>query len=228
MLKRDWFAEGFKNRFPILALVLAYSLVYFPINRYLMDKGGWVADIELIDGNMPLIPIFVVPYIIGLLMIGIFPLWATFKLPRDLYQEYIVALLVVMTMGFSLWLLVPAYVIKEPITETGFFADLLRGFHTGDDTTGVHNAIPSSHVYYVTIATLFFIQWRRRLIVPLLIFAVLNALSTMFTHQHYILDVLAGFGVTALAYGITNVWLIPYIRREEVRHGIRKLHLLKE
>jgi len=221
MLKRDWFGDTFRSRIPILLLVYGIQLLYFPINIYLQNKGGFKADIASIDGNMPLLPIFVVPYYMGL---GSLPIWhavAAWKFPRDLFQKYIVAFLTVMLVGFSLWLLFPAYVSKDPITGNGFFTDILKNLHDGDDQYGNHNAIPSSHVYYVTIAVLFYIQRFRKWTIPLLTFAVINALSTMFTHQHYFLDVITGFINTYFGYLLATRVFVPRIQQMEFRHGIR-------
>ena len=221
MLKRDWFGESFRSRIPILLLVYGIQLLYFPINIYLQDKGGFKADIASIDGNMPLLPIFVVPYNLGLVSLPIWHVVAAWKFPRDLFQRYIVAFLTVMITGFLLWLIFPAYVEKEPIEGSGFFTDILKSLHDGDDQYGNHNAIPSSHVYYVTIAVLFYIQIFRKWIPALLTLAVINALSTMFTHQHYFLDVLTGFINTYFGYVLATRVLVPWIQGLEWRHGIR-------
>jgi membrane-associated phospholipid phosphatase len=222
MLKRDWFGETFRSRIPILLLVYGIQLLYFPINMYLQDKGGFKADIASIDGNMPLLPIFVVVYYMGLASLPIWHAVAAWKFPRDLFQKYIVAFLTVMITGFLLWIIFPAYVEKDTIEGSGFFTDILKNLHDGDDQYGNHNAIPSSHVYYVTIAVLFYIQIFRKWIPALLTIAVINALSTMFTHQHYFLDVITGFMNTYFAYALATRILVPWIQQMESRHGIRR------
>lgn len=219
MLKRDWFGNTFRERIPLVAFLLAWQCWYFVINQYLKDKGGFVADLDVIDGNMPLLPIFVIPYLLGLSMMPIFTLFAAWKFPRDLFQRYAIAFFAIMCIGYTLWLIFPAYVVKEPIEGSGFFTDLLKRLHSGDDDYGTHNAIPSSHVYYVTIAICYYISWNRKLFIPGIIFATFNALSTMFTHQHYFLDVIAGWVQTVGVYYLAERVLVPYVRDLEHRRG---------
>jgi membrane-associated phospholipid phosphatase len=220
--KRDWFSGTFKQRLPLVLALLTYQTLYFPINRYLADKGGWVADIEIIDGNMPLIPIFVIPYVLGFILMPLFPLIAAWKFPRPLFQEYMVAFFLAMTLGFTIWLLLPAYVVKQPIEGSGFFLGLVKRLHGGDDTYGTHNAIPSSHVYYISLAMIYYIRYNPRLFWPMTTFAILNALSTMFTHQHYLLDVLAGFGMTWAVWRVAHDIATPKVQAFEVKHGLVK------
>jgi len=207
MFKRDWFGETLRERIPILIFTLAFLSVYGIINQYLSGKGGFVASIAAIDGNMPLLPVFVVPYVVGIPLIGLFPLFAAWKFPRDLFRRYLLGLYTVMLIGYTIWLLFPAYVVKEPIDGEGLFTNWVKMLHDGDDTYGTHNAIPSSHVYYITIAMCYYIQYDKRLVKPFILFAIVNALSTMFTHQHYFLDVLAGLLVTWVAFAVSSWWV---------------------
>lgn len=218
MFKRDWFGGGFKERLPVMLFMQAFMLLYFPINQFNATRGGFVPRLDAIDGAMPLMPIFVVPYAIGFAMMGGFPFLASIIMPRALFQQYMLGLFTVIVIGFSIWLLFPAYVIKAPIEGSGFFTDLLKMLHDGDATYGTHNAIPSSHVYYITLATLYFVQLGRRWFWPMTAFAIVNALSTMLTHQHYFMDVLAGFAVTIIAFQVSRRLLVPYVRKLETRY----------
>jgi membrane-associated phospholipid phosphatase len=222
MLNYDWFGNNLRERIPLVAFLLTWQTLYFVINRYLADKGGWVADIEAIDGNMPLIPVFAVPYILGLGLMPFFTITAAWKFPRDLFQRYAIAFFIIMTLGFAIWLLFPAYVVKEPVEGSGFFRDMVKKLHGGDDSYGTHNAIPSSHVYYVTIAMCYFILWKptRPMFIFGVTFAVINALSTMLTHQHYLLDVLAGWLQTIVVFELTERVIVPYLRKEDT--GLKK------
>ena len=222
MFKRDWFGEGFRTRIPTLIFIFLMLSLYFPINRYLNDKGGFVAHLDSIDGNMPLLPVFVIPYVLGFGMIGLMPIYAAWKFPRQLFQQYMTALFTIMVIGFTIWIVLPAYVVKEPVVGDGFFRELNRMVHNNDSTYGTHNAIPSSHVYYVTIGMCYYLLYNRRLAVPLAAFAVMNALSTMFTHQHYFLDVVAGFLLTIPVYELTQHVTVPYLQKLEQQYGRRK------
>lgn len=209
----DWFGEGLRQRLPVLGFLLVFQWLYFPINQ--IHEGGFTANIPEIDGNMPLIPVFVVAYVASILMMPVFPLFAAWKFPRELFREYMVAFFAIMVMGYLLWILIPAYVEKQPIQETGFFADRLRDLHEGDEGYGTHNALPSSHVYYMTLAVCYYILYNKKLFWPGVLFAAVNGLSTMFTHQHYFLDVLAGLLLTWVTYWLTRHVLVPALVKWE-------------
>ena len=218
--KRDWFSGGLLGRLPLVGFLLTFQALYFPINWFLADKGGFVADIEAIDGNMPLLPIFVIPYVSSLLMLPLFVTVAAWKFPRELFQEYMIAFFTIMVFGFCIWLLFPAYVVKEPIEGSGFFLDMVKQLHGNDSNYGTHNAIPSSHVYYVTLPMMYYLRYNPKLAIPFMIYAVVNALSTMFTHQHYLLDVVAGWAMVPLAYALSRYMLTPFVQRWEAQSDL--------
>ncbi|MFP4322412.1 MAG: phosphatase PAP2 family protein [Anaerolineales bacterium] len=218
-MKRDWFGETFIQRIPLLIIIFSMMMLYFPINQFNAGRGGVVPRIEAIDGQMPLIAIFVVPYVVGFWAMGLFPLLAAIVFSRSLFQEYMMALFLVVMVGFFFWLAFPAYVEKAPIEQEGFWVDMVKLLHDGDESYGTHNAIPSSHVYYITLAMIYFARHGRRWVLPIAAFAVINALSTLFTWQHYFLDVLAGFALCAVVYTITDKWVIPPLRRLEANQA---------
>lgn len=209
----DWFGDGLRQRLPLLVFLLAFQCLYFPINQ--IHEGGFTANIPAIDSKLPLIPEFVVAYVMSILLMPLFPLYAAWKFPRELFREYMVAFFAIMVMGYTLWILIPAYVEKQPVKETGYFANMVEELHEGDEGYGTHNALPSSHVYYMTLAICYYILYNKKLFWPGVIFAAINGLSTMFTHQHYFLDVVAGLLLTAVAYELSKWVLVPALVKRE-------------
>src|SRR5688572_13648963 len=91
-LKRDWFGETFRQRLPLLMFLIGFQMLYWPINQFLSAQGGGTnVGIPAIDGNMPLLPAFAIPYGLGFAVMPLFPLIAAFKFPRRLFQEYMIA-----------------------------------------------------------------------------------------------------------------------------------------
>ena len=83
-----------------------------------------------------------------------------------------------------------------------------------------HNYLPSLHVAFVTICVRVLMRyrgWRERAIV--LVWGGAIVVSTLLTHQHYLLDVITGFmlGWIAVSVGYDR-WRQPSIAGEEQRH----------
>jgi membrane-associated phospholipid phosphatase len=142
---------------------------------------------------------------------------AAWFLPRQLFQAFAVSFFIIMLIGFTIWIVFPAYVIKAPFTPGNIFDEWTRDLHIRDRDYGNHNALPSSHVYYITLLLYFFARkWPRGWFLWVTL-AVINAWSTMLTHQHYFLDVLAGFVLTIFVLWITYNMILPPLRRSEQR-----------
>jgi membrane-associated phospholipid phosphatase len=219
---RDWFGNTLRERWPLLLFIIAFQSLYFPINQIV--SGGVHLYIPQIDGEMPRLSIFVIPYAMGFVLMPLFPIIAAWKFSRQVFQEYAIAFFAIMVIGFTIWLLFPAYIVKHSFEPNGFFDDLLYNLHDGDSTYGTHNSFPSSHVYYVTLAMVFF--WRKwpKQWVIWGTFTVVNAVSTLFTLQHYFVDVVSGFALTWFVIWLTRTHLLPIIRRREVQFGVADIH----
>lgn len=215
---RDWFGNSLRERWPLLLFLLAFQSLYFPINQIV--SGGVHLYIPQIDGAIPRLSIFVIPYAMGFTLMPIFPLIAAWKFPRQLFQEYAIAFFAIMCIGFTIWLVFPAYIVKHSFEPEGFFDHLLYSLHDGDSSYGTHNSFPSSHVYYITLAMVYL--WRKwpKQWMTWVTFTFTNAVSTLFTHQHYFVDVLSGLVLTWLAIWLTRRYLLPFIRRREVQFGV--------
>jgi len=133
---------------------------------------------------------------------------------RVLFREYMVSLCVVTLLGYAGYLLVPAvgpYVYQASLFPTR----LPGGEHTHlfieqiDSLKGVaRDCFPSMHTAHTTVVLAFAWRWSRRVFYAYLPMAVGLYVSTLYLRMHYVVDVLAGFAVSALA-----VWLGPRIER---------------
>lgn len=214
----DLFSQGLKTRWRIVAILALIQTLYFPINQ--LHSGGVTLDLDFLDGAMPRVSYFVIIYQLGLVYIGAANLIAAITLPRDLFQKHIIAFLFVMLIGFSIWIIFPALVEKKPFTPNGFFDEILHSLHDSDDDFGTHNAFPSSHIYYVTVGLFFLSQRFKKQWFWFGLVAFLNAMSTMLTHQHYFIDILAGFILTWFGIWMTLRFFAPTVQRFEIQRGI--------
>ena len=79
----------------------------------------------------------------------------------------------------------------------------MRGIH---ESWGRYSALPSGHVYITTLLALLFTRWYPRLRTPWTLIVVTVSLSTLFTAQHYLLDVLGGYLVALAGYSFGLWW----------------------
>ena len=191
------------RRLPILLIPLFIQLLYVPLNRFL---HGGTMPVTPFDELIPLWPIWGIPYILALpIWIGSF-LWAGAKMPNDLFKAFVLAACSIMTFAMIVFLVFPTYVQRPVVIGQGFGANLIRFIYSNDDA---YNALPSGHVYITTLIMLFWSRWlpRYRFVWILLWTAIL--LSTLFTRQHYLLDVAAGAALAAIGYYIYMRTICP-------------------
>lgn len=210
--------EKWRQRWPFLAFIILLQLLYFPLNQ--KSTTGIRLDLPIIDGVMPLVGEFVVIYVAGIVFFcaGAFIMAAI--LPQRLFQAYVLTHLTVMLTGFLFWLVIPAYVYKAPFVPENQFDIWTQNLHVSDSDYGNQNAFPSSHVYYITVL-LFFItkRWPKTWFVCAL-FSVLNVWSTLLTHQHYILDAIAGLALTYAGIWVTYRVYFPKLAEWEKEKAI--------
>lgn len=193
-----------RTRIIWLLIPLGMQLLYFPLNRY--STGGIAPSIPL-DAYIPVWPVWVVPYVLTLpWWIGFF-LWAAFSMDESLYRPFVIAESLAILCGITTFALFPTYVIRPNVTGTGLTWDWLKMLYASDN---VYNALPSGHAYVTTIIVIFWWRWKPKLRWLWLSVEAIVLLSTLFTHQHFLLDLGAG---VVLAFGV--VLLVHWLRSAE-------------
>jgi len=92
------------------------------------------------------------------------------------------------------------------VIDEGFFAWSLQFIYDSDRP---YNCFPSLHVAYAFLAALTCYRIHRGLGIAALVYAALIGISTLYTKQHYVVDVVAG---ALLAYVAYLVFLRSYAR----------------
>jgi membrane-associated phospholipid phosphatase len=113
-------------------------------------------------------------------------------------------------LGATTFVFFPTYVKPASLEGSDMFSLLLRAFHEG---WGRYAALPSGHVYITTLLALFYSRWYPRYKSLWILILVIVSLATLFTGQHYILDVLGGY-LVALAGYYFGLW---WTRRQETQ-----------
>lgn len=204
------------KRLLLLLLACCIQTIYIPTSNGL--SGG--IEPKLPIDVFPIWPIWVVPYVLCYLLWAAGILWVVRKMEDRLFKAFIAACLLTFTIGVSTFIFFPTYVQAGTFVGNDIFTALLRSIH---ENWGRYDAFPSGHVYITTLLTLFFSRWYPRYKLLWIVVLVIVALSTLFTGQHYILDVIGGYCVALLGYHFGLWWagFYPTQKQASKRTGKR-------
>lgn len=166
----------------LLLVSLSIKSLYIPLNRR-KSRFYWKVPF---DDKIPLIPFFVIPYIfyhVGVYS-SYFLLWHT-----PYMNSFLLSVIVSYAVAIIFWYLFPNGVYRPILLHNSPMYRLLQLIYKHDGDT---NGFPSAHVFmslicghFISLAFPFYagVTW---------LFAVLTILSTIFTKQHYVVDILGG------------------------------------
>ena len=203
------------RRILLVLLVCCIQMIYIPTSNRV--TGG--IEPKLPIDVFPIWPIWVLPYVLCyLLWFGSAP-WIIFKLDDRSFRSFIAASMLTFSLGASTFIFFPTYVRAATIEGSDIFSALLRIIH---ETWGRYDALPSGHVYITTVLVLFFSRWYPRWKSFWTVVLVIVSLSTLFTGQHYILDVLGGYLVALAGYHFGLWWAGFYHAEKQSGKRTRK------
>jgi membrane-associated phospholipid phosphatase len=187
-----------QRRILFLTLLAVLSL-YLVINRLMnwLDNGTTV-EIWL-DQYVPFWPIWALPYVLSILWWGVAALWAYLKMEDSLYVAFIIGWISACLIGYAIFIFYPNYMIRPQVTGTGWAEWLIRFIYANDRT---YNAFPSQHLWDTVIISLIWSRWKPKWRWPLWGFTLIVAMSTLFTGQHWIMDVIGGILLAVVGYFI--------------------------
>ncbi|MGB8983962.1 MAG: phosphatase PAP2 family protein, partial [Anaerolineales bacterium] len=136
---------------------------------------------------------YILCYLLWLVSFG----WIILKVEDRGFRSFVAACFLTFSLGVGTFIFFPTYIRAAPFEGNDVFAWFLRFIH---ENWGRYDAFPSGHVYITTLLTLFFSRWYPRHKVLWVLTLVIVSLSTLFTGQHYILDVLGGYVVALVGY----------------------------
>lgn len=183
----------------MFVIIYCIQLLYIPTSERV--SGG--IEPKLAIDIFPIWPIWVLPYVLcyALWLAGV--IWIILKTEDRLFRAFLAACIFTFTFGVIIFIFVPTYVKPASLLGKDIFTVLLRTLH---ENWGRYDAFPSGHIYVTTLLILFFIRRypRHRLLWGLIL--VIISFSTLFTGQHYILDVLGGYAVAFSGYNFGLWW----------------------
>jgi membrane-associated phospholipid phosphatase len=212
------------KKIPTYGWILAF--VYFGLQYGMYRLGdylsrvigtidrAWECKVPFIDDKIPLIPIFVVIYLFSYVFWICGPL-AVSLTKKAHFKNYIIGLSMAYVAGFLFFVFLPTYMdrAKEGLMgfagKPGLLNALLATVYGADGGTKAFNLFPS---YHCLISIYCYLGVRKQpeiskgFKIYSLVMAILISLSTVFTKQHYFLDVPGGIGISLICYWIVNKW----------------------
>ncbi len=178
-------------------MILLVSLV--PFYLVIAGRGGAVNRPAMaLDRLLPLAPSWALVY--GALYAFLIVLPVLVVQQEELIRRTVRAYLMVWTVAYTCFLLYPTVAPRpDTVIGSGFGVWGLRFLYDADPP---YNCFPSIHVAHSFVSALACYRVHRQLGVIAILCAVLVALSTLFTKQHYFADLVAGILLAVAAYGI--------------------------
>jgi membrane-associated phospholipid phosphatase len=195
-----------KKRILLLFVVCLIQAVYTPTSLFM--RGG--IEPKLPWDVFPLEVIWVIPYILCYPLWTAALIWLARKTDEVQFRQSIAGLFFACSLGVSIFLLFPTYVIHPEIPGKDILSKLLLSITIAG---GDYDALPSSHIYITTILALLYGEWFPKQKWLWVLIVVVVSLSTLFTKQHYILDVISGYAAGWLGFYFGLWWNLWITRR---------------
>ncbi len=132
-------------------------------------------------------------------------------------RRTVFAYLMVWLLAYVCFLVYPTVAPRPAsVTGEGFAVWGLRFLYSADPP---YNCFPSLHVAHAFVSALTCYRLHREVGIAAVICAVLVAVSTLFTKQHYVADVIAGVFLAFLAFAV----YLPKYSLEPIPEGDRRV-----
>jgi len=185
------------NKLLLFFLFLLTKSIYLPLNKR-KSKYYWKIKI---DDYIPLIPIFIVPYLGYLLYITltVIFLWNTAYI-NNFFITYIISYII----SGVFWFFIPNGVKRPKISNKGIFNKLTQFVYEHDGDT---NGFPSAHVLASFICSYFLYITFPEYLTIIWVTNYLICISTIFVKQHYVLDILGGVLFFWISIVLSNMFM---------------------
>lgn len=188
------------KRFLFIIVICSIQLIYLPTSERIV--GG--IEPRLVLDIFPVWPVWVVPYVLCYPLWLASVLWAVFKMDGRMFRSFILAFIITCAISVSIFISIPTYVPQAEITGSDMFSSLLRYIH---ENWGRYNAFPSGHIYITALLTFFYMRWYPHQKSLWIMILLIVSLSTLFTGQHYVVDIFGGLLVAFAGYYLGLRWI---------------------
>jgi membrane-associated phospholipid phosphatase len=183
-----------RRRMFLGGLMLVVSLCYLPLNQVL--SGGTTVEIWL-DQYVPFWPVWIVPYLLTIAWWFVAGIWAFWAMEDPLYVVFVTSWVFTCLVGFAFFVFYPTYMVRPDVIGNGWAESIVRHVYANDRT---YNAFPSMHLWSTVTVTLYISRWRPKWRALLWAATIVVALSTVFSGQHWIMDVVGGTLLAVVGY----------------------------
>lgn len=187
------------KRIGLVFVACCVQMIYIPTSNRI--EGG--IEPKLPIDIFPVSAMWVLPYVSCYLLWFAGFIWILYKVEDRAFRSFIAACIVTFSLGALIFILFPTYVPAAVLEGSDIFTNVLRMIH---ESWGRYAALPSGHVYITTLLALFFSLWYPSYKPIWIVILVVVSFSTLFTAQHYILDVIAGYLVALAGYQFGLWW----------------------
>lgn len=193
-----------KRKMLSLFLLLIFP-VFAVIYNYLNDHIGQATELKTFaDNYIPVIPGFVIPYILWYGFVFFYLVYFCFK-DTKVYFFTVATIAVGEILCFVCYYLFQTTVTRPDLHGNDLFTFLLQQIYEKDNP---YNCFPSIHVLTTYAVMLGSIQVRNKHLFHTIFIHVLGTLiilSTLFTKQHVFLDVAASMLIVSVIYSLLSM-----------------------
>jgi membrane-associated phospholipid phosphatase len=196
---RNGTALTLTKRIWLIAIACCIQMIYIPTSNRV--AGG--IEPRLPIDVFPVWAVWVLPYVLCYVLWLASMAWIVSRMEDRMFRAFVAACILTFTLGTATFVFFPTYVSAATLEGKDVFTVLLRFIH---ETWGRYAALPSGHVYITTLLALFISRWYPRQKPVWILIVIVVSLSTLFTAQHYILDVIGGLLVALAGYHFGLWW----------------------
>lgn len=184
-----------------LIFLLLLKSLYVPLNRR-ASRYYWQKKIDLF---IPLVALFIFPYVAyyPFIVLSFLLLWNSV-----FFMSFVVSLIVAYAIAELFWYLFPNGVKRPVLENTTFSKKILNFIYAHDNDT---NGFPSAHVFVSLLCGYFLYLQFPSALLAIGVVTFFIVISTVFTKQHYFVDILGGLAVSILAVLITHFLGYPVL-----------------
>lgn len=196
-----------KNIFLTVIILILFAL-YLPINR---PYGEIYSFYSQVDNYIPLLTIFVIPYISYYFFLIFSYIYLYKHKDTKVLEQTLVALNITVLTAYIFYFLFQNEMIRPVISNNNIFDHIYTWINA---QVAPYNAFPSLHVAVTTVCLFGFKLMKTPHFNWLLLWGILIILSTVFTKQHFFLDILGG-----LVLAIISFKLAEYINKSNGKNN---------